>query len=86
MTDNQGNVSTRNQTAVASINDYEYLSNFKLGYFENLSHLDRLVDGVSYCMKFSYSENHKLNENRLLKCYQLRSALLHKADKLNLFD
>jgi len=82
MSDNQA---IRNTTAKATINDYEYLANFKLGYFENLNDLDRLVEGVHFCMKNTYTEN-KLNEQRFLNCFKLRKAMLEKTDRLNLFD
>lgn len=82
MSDNQG---IRNYSAQASINDYEYSSNFKLGYFENLTSGDRIIEGVSFCMEKSYKEG-TLNENKFLKCYQLRKNLLEKADKLNFFN
>ena len=82
MSDNQ---EIRNTTAKISINDYEYLANFKVGYFENLNSADRLVDGVKFCMNQTFSEN-KLNETRFLNCYKLRRTMLEKADRLNLFD
>jgi len=82
MSDNQ---ELRNFTAQATINDYEYLANFKFGYFENVNGLDRLFEGVNFCMKQTFSENN-LNEKRFLNCYKLRKAMLEKADRLNLFD
>jgi hypothetical protein len=82
MSDNQA---IRNKTAKISVNDYEYLANFKLGNFENLKEVDRLVEGINFCMKQTYSENN-LNEKRFLNCFKLRKAMLEKADRLNLFD
>lgn len=82
MSDNQ---EIRNHTAKATLNDYEYLANFKVGYFENSDKLDRLIAGVNFCMKETYADK-KLNEQRFLNCYKLRNAMLKRADRLNLFD
>jgi hypothetical protein len=82
MSDNQA---IRNQTAKATLNDYEYLANFKVGYFENLNNLDRLIEGVNFCMKQTFTDN-KLNEQRFFKCYNLRNGMMERADRLNLFD
>lgn len=82
MSDNQA---IRNQTAKATLNDYEYLANFKVGYFENLTNVDRLFEGVNFCMKQTYSDN-KFNEQRFLNCYRLRKAMMERTDRLNLFD
>lgn len=82
MSDNQA---IRNQTAKATLNNYEYLANFRVGYFEELSNVDRLIEGVNFCMKQTYADN-KLNEQRFLNCFKLRQAMMARADRLNLFD
>ena len=75
----------RNQTAKATLNDYEYLAKFKVGYFENLNSYDRLIEGVNFCIKQTYSEN-TLNEQRFLNCFSLRKAMMERVDRLNLLD
>ena len=79
------NQSIRNTSANASINDYEYISNFKLGSFEDKSYSVRVFEGVEYCMRYSYKDN-KLNEERFNNCYSLRKQYLDKADKLDMFN
>ncbi len=81
MSDNQ---SIRNSSVQASVDDYEYISNFYLGYFEDKPADVRLYEGVEYCLRHSYKDN-KLNEDKFKLCYVLRKQLLEKADQVDMF-
>ena len=79
------NQTIRNSSAQASVDDYEYISNFKLGSFEDKSPNVRIIEGVEFCMKHSYKDN-KLNEEKFKNCYSLRKQLLQKADMVDMFN
>ena len=79
------NKSIRNSISKTTLNDYEYLDNFKVGYFENVNWIDGLIEGVNFCMKQTFSDS-KLNENRFLNCFKLRTTMMERANRLNLFD
>lgn len=81
MSDNQN---SRNFTAYASINDYEYNANFTLGNFEDKNRNVRMIEGIEFCMKQTYKDN-RLNEEKFKNCYSLRKQLLDNADKVNMF-
>ena len=67
------NQTVRNSSAQASIDDYEYISNFKLGSFEDKNYYTRMFEGVEFCMKQSY-KNNQLNEEQFKNCYFRSSA------------
>lgn len=77
------NNSMNNFSAQASINDYEYISNFRLGSFENKSQFIRMFEGVEFCMKMTSKDN-KFNEEKFKNCYSLRKQMLEKADKVDM--
>ncbi len=45
----------------------------------------RIIGGVYFCQKQIFFEL-KPKENRFLYCFKLRTALMEKSDRFNLFD